>query len=101
MPSQKLTWPENGWLEYDRFLLGCLGLFSGANCHFRDGKSPRIVLNIKTQMAGRQSFGGQLGQGPQSIFVAAYCHGTGTLAAWVECGPLTILLQSHFIGVPY
>ena len=23
--------PENGWLEYDRFLLGP-GLFSGANC---------------------------------------------------------------------
>ena len=22
--------PENGWLEYDRFLLGRLGLFSGA-----------------------------------------------------------------------
>ena len=21
--------PENGWLEYDRFLLGHLGLFSG------------------------------------------------------------------------
>ena len=23
--------PENGWLEYDRFLLG-FGLFLGANC---------------------------------------------------------------------
>ena len=23
---------ENGWLEYDRFLLGAKGLFSGANC---------------------------------------------------------------------
>ena len=29
---QKLTFlgPENRWLEYDRFLLGRLGLFSGA-----------------------------------------------------------------------
>ena len=26
--------PENGWLEYDRFLLGP-GLFSGANCEFQ------------------------------------------------------------------
>ena len=26
--------PENGWLEYDRFLLGRLGLFSGAKCLF-------------------------------------------------------------------
>ena len=33
LPSLKLTAnaPENGWLEYDRFLLGP-GLFSGANC---------------------------------------------------------------------
>ena len=33
IPSLKLTAksPENGWLEYNRFLLGP-GLFSGANC---------------------------------------------------------------------
>ena len=24
--------PENGWLEYDSFRLGRLGLFSGAKC---------------------------------------------------------------------
>ena len=28
--------PENGWLEYDRFLLGP-GLFSGASCYFEGG----------------------------------------------------------------
>ena len=83
------------------FPFGVFRPFFRGELLFQDGKSPRIVLNIKTRMAGRQSFGGQLGQGPQSIFVAVYCHGTGTLAAWVECGPLTILLQSHFIGVPY
>jgi len=32
LPSRKLTAkaPENGWLEYDCFLLGRFGLFSGA-----------------------------------------------------------------------
>ena len=39
LPSLKLTAkePENGCLEYIRFLLGRLGLFSGANCQFQGG----------------------------------------------------------------
>ena len=40
LPAVKLTAkaPENGWLEYDRFLLGP-GLFSGAIAvSFREGK---------------------------------------------------------------
>ena len=40
IPSLKLTAeaPENGWLEYDSFLLGH-GLFWGANCWFQGGYS--------------------------------------------------------------
>ena len=30
-PTQTAKAPENGWLEYDPYLLG-MGLFSGANC---------------------------------------------------------------------
>ena len=41
--------PENGWLEYDSFLLG-FGLFSGANCSFQgvvvsDGFPPLNVTS--------------------------------------------------------
>ena len=39
VPSLKLIAkaPENGWLEYDRFLLGYT-LFSGANCYCSFGE---------------------------------------------------------------
>ena len=31
LPETNIFAPENGWLEYDPFLLG-FGLFSGASC---------------------------------------------------------------------
>ena len=31
LPETNIFARENGWLEYDPFLLGRLGLFSGAN----------------------------------------------------------------------
>ena len=40
LPETNIFAPENGWLEYDRFLLGCLGLFSGANWLFVLGSVP-------------------------------------------------------------
>ena len=38
LPETNIFTPENGWLEYDPFLLG-FGLFSGASCYvsFREG----------------------------------------------------------------
>ena len=45
-PKSSLTIaPENGWLEYDRFLLGP-GLFSGANCLFQGG----YKMGLKSSM---------------------------------------------------
>ena len=52
-PSLKLAAkaPENGWLEYDPFLLGRLGLFSGAIAvNFREG-----MIEFKATTWGRIS----------------------------------------------
>ena len=40
--------PENGWLEYDRFLLGP-GLFSGASC-FGEGRKLEKKHHVSEQL---------------------------------------------------
>ena len=37
--------PENGWLEYDSFLLGH-GMFSGANCWFQGGYFKQMEMLV-------------------------------------------------------
>ena len=45
LPETNIFAPENGWLEYDPFLLGYLGLFSGAFAvSFREGRKDRKFL---------------------------------------------------------
>ena len=44
--------PENGWLEYDPFLLGSNGLFSGANLPLVSG---RVAVFLTTDLGGMLS----------------------------------------------
>ena len=46
--------PENGWLEYDRFLLGRLGLFSGANCEFQGWYFFRFFVRTLSEKPKKQ-----------------------------------------------
>ena len=38
LPETNIFAPKNGWLEYDPFLLGIFGLFSGANLLLVSGR---------------------------------------------------------------
>ena len=62
VPSLKLTAkaPKNGWLEYIGFLLGRLGLFSGAkilvsgsvNLSFSEGWTQKVRFEVCDQLGG-------------------------------------------------
>ena len=45
LPETNILAPENGWLEYDRFLLGW-PIFKGENVSFREGSTGLQIKNM-------------------------------------------------------